>query len=425
MTDFFDISPRIRELSDTALKKAEGVFGAIDEITEYNQQKVLAAFIRNRVDETDFNTTTGYGYGDKGREKLDALTADIFGAESAIIRAGALACGTHTLAVCLYGVLRPGDTMLCVSGTPYDTIHSVIGIDNGKSAGSGTLADFGVSYAQVDMTENDELDYAAIEKAAADEAVRMVYLQRSRGYSLRHSLSVAEIERVCGIVHRVNKRAVVMVDNCYGEFTEAKEPTEVGADLMAGSLIKNAGGGISPSGGYIAGRADLVELCGYRLTCPGLGTEVGATLGQNRNVFMGLFNAPHIVGEALKTAVFAASLFTELGFKVTPETKETRRDIIQAICLQKPENLIAFCQGLQKGAPVDSYVTPEPWDMPGYDNQVIMSAGAFTSGSSIELSADAPLREPYAVWMQGSLNFHSGKTGIMLAAEEMAKRNLI
>lgn len=421
---FFEISNRIDELSKVALEKAKPVFEGIDQLTEYNQQKVLSAFIRNRVDETDFNTTTGYGYSDKGREKLDKLVADIFGTESAIIRAGALASGTHTLAVCLYGILRPNDVMLCVTGTPYDTLHSTIGL-GGKNMGDGTLADFGVHYQQVDLTENDEIDYDAIEECAKDKAVRMVYIQRSRGYSLRHTISIAEIEKVCEIVHRVNKRAIVMVDNCYGEFTEKLEPTEVGADLIAGSLIKNAGGGIAPSGGYIAGRKDLVELCGYRLTTPGLGTELGATLGQNRNIFMGLFNSPHVVGEALKTAIFTASLFTELGFKVTPEVNEIRHDIIQAICLENSENLIAFCQGLQKGAPVDSYVTPEPWDMPGYDSQVIMSAGAFTSGSSIELSADAPLREPFAVWMQGGLNFHSGKLGVMLAAEEMLKRGLI
>lgn len=424
MSDFFEISNEIEELSEKALKRAEKQFDKINEITEYNQQKVLAAFIKNKVDETDFNTSTGYGYSDKGREKLDSLVADIFKADSAIIRAGALASGTHTLAVCLFGILRPGDTMLCVSGTPYDTIHSVIGM-GGKNMGDGTLADFGITYSQVDLTENDEFDYDAIESASKDLSVRMVYIQRSRGYELRHSISVDEIARVCEIVHRVNKRAIVMVDNCYGVFTEMKEPTEVGADLVAGSLIKNMGGGIAPSGGYIAGRKDLVKLIGYRLTTPGLGTELGATLGQNRNIFMGIFNSPHIVGEALKTATFAASLFDLIGFNVTPKFDETRHDIIEAICLENEENLIAFCQGLQKGAPVDSYVVPEPWDMPGYDSKVIMSAGAFTGGSSIELSADAPLRAPYAVWMQGSLNFHSGKLGIMLAAEEMYKRGLI
>ena len=421
---FFEFSDRIKELSKVALEKTSPVFKGIDELTEYNQQKVLSAFIRNRVDETDFNTSTGYGYGDKGREKLDVLTADIFGAESAIIRAGALASGTHTLAVCLYGILRPNDVMLCVSGTPYDTLHSTIGL-GGKNMGDGTLLDFGVHYQQIDLTENDELDYDAIEECASDKAVRMVYIQRSRGYSLRHTISVDEIKKVCEIVHRVNKRAIVMVDNCYGEFTEKKEPTEVGADLMAGSLIKNAGGGIAACGGYIAGRRDLVELCGYRLTTPGLGTEVGATLGQNRSVFMGLFNAPHVVGEALKTAVFAASMYTELGFKVTPSVEEERHDIIQAICLENPENLIAFCQGLQKGAPVDSYVTPEPWAMPGYQDEVIMAAGAFTQGSSIELSADGPLRPPYTAFFQGGLTYQTGKIGILSAAQRIIDKDLI
>ena len=424
MSEFFEISNRIEELSDRALQRASEQIAKIDKITEYNQQKVLSAFIKNKVDETDFNTSTGYGYSDKGREKLDCLVADIFKTDSAIIRAGALASGTHTLAVCRYWILRPGDTMLCVSGTPYDTIHSVIGL-GGKNMGDGTLADFGITYQQIDLTENDEFDYSAIEDAAKSADVRMVYIQRSRGYELRHSISVDEIAKVCEIVHRVNKRAVVMVDNCYGVFTETKEPTEVGADLVAGSLIKNMGGGIAPSGGYVAGREDLVKLVGYRLTTPGLGTELGATLGQNRNIFMGIFHSPHIVGEALKTATFAASLFDLLGFNVTPKFDETRHDIIEAICLENEENLIAFCQGLQKGAPVDSYVVPEPWNMPGYDSKVIMSAGAFTGGSSIELSADAPLREPFAVWMQGSLNFHSGKLGVMLAAEEMYKRRLI
>ena len=424
MNTYFEISDRIKEASDRALKKAEKQFDYIESIGEYNQQKVLSAFIKNRVDQTDFNSTTGYGYGDSGREKADRLVADIFGCEDAIIRAGALACGTHTLGVALYGVLRPNDIMLCVSGAPYDTLHPVIGLD-GKGKGQGTLVDFGVKYEQIDLTENDEFDYDEIEKRAADEAVKMVYIQRSRGYLLRHSISVAEIERVCEIVRRVNKNAVVMVDNCYGEFTEEKEPTEVGADLMAGSLIKNAGGGIAPSGGYIAGRRDLVELCSYRMTVPGLGREVGATLSQNKNIFFGLFNAPCVVKEALKTAVFAAALFEDLGFEVTPKSDETRHDIIQAICLENADRLIAFCQGMQKGAPVDSFVTPEPWDMPGYDSKVIMSAGAFTSGSSIELSADAPLREPFAVWMQGGLNFYSGKTGVMLAAEEIVRRNLL
>lgn len=424
METFFKISETVKSASDTALKAVGAAFSEIDRITEYNQQKVLAAFIKNRVDETDFYPTTGYGYNDKGREKLDRLLADVFGTEDALIRAANMTCGTHTLATALFGVLRPGDTMLCVSGTPYDTIHSVIGL-GGAAQGNGTLADFGVAYAQVDMTAQDTLDYAAIEKAAAEEDVRMVYIQRSRGYSLRHSISVEEIGKVCEIVHRVNQNAVVMVDNCYGEFTETREPTEVGADLIAGSLIKNAGGGIAPSGGYIAGRHDLIELCAYRMTTPGLGREVGATLGQTRSLYMGLFHAPHVTGEAMKTAAFTAALFETLGFAVTPKPCETRHDIIQAVCLENEARLVAFCQGMQKGAPVDSYVTPVPWDMPGYDSKVIMSAGAFTSGSSIELSADAPLREPFAVWMQGGLNFHSAKLGVQLAAQELEARGLL
>ena len=424
MSTYFEISDRVLDYSDRALKRAELSFAEIERIGEYNQQKVLSAFIKNKVSETDFNSTTGYGYGDVGREKADRLLADIFGCEDAIIRAGSLACGTHTLGVALYGVLRPGDVMLSVTGLPYDTIHGVIGIDS-KGKGQGTLEDFGVKYEQIDLTENDEIDYTAVEREAKRPEIKMVYIQRSRGYSLRHSISVDEIKKVCDIVHAANKNAIVMVDNCYGEFVEEKEPTDVGADLMAGSLIKNAGGGIAPSGGYIAGRKDLVELCSYRMTVPGLGREVGATLAQNRNVFFGLFNAPNVVKEALKTAAFASALFEEMGYSVTPKPDEKRHDIIQAICLRDTETLKAFCQGMQKGAPVDSFVVPEPWDMPGYDSQVIMSAGAFTSGSSIELSADAPLREPYAVWMQGGLNFASGKVGVMLAAEEIVRRKLL
>lgn len=416
---FFDISERIKIASDAALEKAKSKFNEIDEITEYNQQKVLSAFIKNRVSETDFAGSTGYGYGDSGREKLDRIYADIFGAEDAIVR-HTFTCGTHTLAVALFGVLRPGDTMLCVTGTPYDTIHSVIGI---SGEGMGSLKDFGVNYAQVDLGSNGRPDMEAIEKAL-EMNPKMVYIQRSRGYSLRPSLSVAEIGEISALVHS-KCNAVVMVDNCYGELVEKIEPTEVGADLMAGSLIKNAGGSIARTGGYIAGKKELVELCAYRATTPGLGKEVGCTLGENRNMFMGIFHAPHVVGESLKAAVFAAALFENLGFRVTPTSDESRHDIIQALCLENAERLVEFCRGIQSGAPVDSYVTPEPWDMPGYDSKVIMAAGAFILGSSIELSADAPLREPFAVWMQGGINFHSAKTAIILAAEGLAKKGLI
>lgn len=419
MKNFFEFSDKIKAASNAALIKAKEKFDEIDSIAEYNQQKVLSAFINNRVSETDFAGSTGYGYGDTGREKLDRIYADIFGAEDAIVR-HSFTCGTHTLAVALFGILRPGDTMLCVTGTPYDTIHSVIGI---SGEGMGSLKDFGVKYAQVDLDANGRPDLAAIE-AALEMKPKMVYIQRSRGYSLRPSLSVKEIGEIAELVHS-KCDAVVMVDNCYGELVEKNEPTEVGADLMAGSLIKNAGGSIARTGGYIAGKAELVELCAYRATTPGLGKEVGCTLGENRNMFMGIFHAPHVVGESLKAAVFAAALFEQFGFKVTPTSSESRHDIIQALCLENADRLIEFCKGIQSGAPVDSYVTPEPWDMPGYDSKVIMAAGAFILGSSIELSADAPLREPFAVWMQGGINFHSAKTAIMLAAEGLAKKGLI
>lgn len=416
---FFKISDKVQTAADKAIENLKTQFAVADEITEYNQQKVLSAFIKNNVSESMFQESTGYGYGDRGREVIDRVLADIFGAEDAIIRHN-FTCGTHTLAVCLYGMLRPGDTMLCVTGTPYDTIHSVIGID-GK--GDGSLADFGIKYKQVDLKDNKP-DLEAIKKAVTSEKIKLVYIQRSRGYSLRPSLSCEQIGEIVKIV-KESSNADVMVDNCYGEFTQKIEPTQVGADIIAGSLIKNAGGGIARTGGYVAGRADLVEKISYRLTTPGLGREVGATLGMSRELFMGLFFAPHTVGEAIKSALFAAALFEQFGFDTTPKSTEPRYDIVQAVLLKNEENLIAFCQGMQSGAPIDSFVTPEPWDMPGYDSKVIMAAGAFTGGASIELSADAPLREPYAAWMQGGLNFHSAKTGIMLAAEKMAERGLI
>ncbi len=417
--EFFTFDERIKTASAKALAKAGEMFAEIEEITEYNQQKVLAAFINNNVCEADFSGTTGYGYGDRGREKLDRIYADAFGAEDAIVRHSST-CGTHTLAVALFGILRPGDTMLCVTGTPYDTIHSVIGL---TGEGMGSLKEFGVSYAQVDLKADGRPDLEAIAKAVKSNP-KMVYIQRSRGYSLRPSLSVDEIGEIVAIV-KANSDAVVMVDNCYGEFVETREPTEVGADIIAGSLIKNAGGALARTGGYIAGKKELVELCAYRATTPGLGKEVGCSLDENRNMFMGVFNAPNVVGSALKAAVFAAAMFEDFGFAVTPTSNESRHDIIQALCLETPERLVAFCQGIQSGAPVDAFVVPEPWDMPGYDNKVIMAAGAFIMGSSIELSADAPLREPYAVWLQGGINFSSAKTAIMLASQKLHKEGLI
>ena len=414
----FDFDRRIIELSEKASEIAKAQFENIDSITEYNQQKMLKAFINGGVSESCFTESTGYGYGDRGREIIDRVFAEAVGAEDAIVRHN-FTCGTHTLAVALFGVLRPGDVMLSVTGVPYDTIHPVIGLAENED-NMGSLKDFGVIYDQVDLDENGRIDYEAIEKRLSESPVRMVYIQRSRGYSLRPTVSVAEIKRVVDIAKKF-RNTMVMVDNCYGEWTEKIEPTDVGADLMAGSLIKNPGGGIAKTGGYIAGKHKYVEQCAYRMTTPGLGREVGATLGHSRELFMGIFNGPHVVGEALKTAVFTASLFSLMGYGVTPDVNESRHDIIQAVKLSDEKKLIAFCQGLQKGAPVDAFVTPEPWDMPGYDSKVIMAAGAFTLGSSIELSADAPLREPFAVWLQGGLNFHSGKVAVMYAANEVLK----
>lgn len=412
---FFNFNPIITDASEKALERAKPAFARIDELTEYNQHKVLNAFIENRVSETQLWGSTGYGYGDSGRELADKIVADVFGAEDAIIRYS-IACGTHALGIGLFSLLRPGDNMLCITGRPYDTICPVIGMD-GKN-GQGSLADFGVTYLQTDLDENGHLDYEAIEKAVKENKIRLVYLQRSRGYTLRDSLSVAEIGKAIEIV-RANSDALVMVDNCYGEFVEKTEPTAVGADLIVGSLIKNPGGGVAKCGGYMAGTKEAIDLCSYRLTTPSLGKEVGASLESTREILMGLFHAPHVVGEALKTAVFAASLFEGFGFETTPSSNETRHDIIQAIKLKNSENLIAFCQGLQKGSPIDSYVTPEPWDMPGYDHPVIMAAGAFVQGASIELSADAPMREPYTVYLQGGLTFESGKLGVLLAVQEL------
>lgn len=419
MNPFFEIDEKIEEYSKNAMQKIKGVFEDIDDITQYNQLKVQKAFIDNSISESHFVSSTGYGYGDRGRETLDRVWAQVFGAEDALVRHN-FTCGTHTLATALFGVLRPNDKMLCVTGTPYDTIHNVIGI---SGEGMGSLKDFGVSYDEIPLKDGKP-DLSAIANAV-DESVTMVYIQRSRGYELRASLTVEEIGKIVNVVKQKNQNTIVMVDNCYGEFTQKIEPTQVGADLIAGSLIKNAGGGIARTGGYIAGRSDLVEKCAYRLTTPGLGKEVGCTLDMNRELFMGLFFAPHIVGEALKSAVYISALFSDLGYDVTPKYNEKRGDIVQCLGLENEESLVAFCQGIQSGSPIDSFVLPEPWDMPGYDSKVVMAAGAFTLGSSIELSADAPIREPFYAWIQGGLNFHSAKICAMLAAQSMLKKGLL
>ena len=415
ITEFFKIDNELLKIDKTALEKSKTVFEEIDDITEYNQLKVLKAFIKNGVSEPYFAGTTGYGYDDKGREILEKVMADCMGAEDSLIRHNFVS-GTHTLTVALFGVLRPNDKVLVLTGRPYDTITGVFGIDEKTD---GSLADFGVEYNQVDLKEDGTPDIKEIKKRLQKDNFKMAYIQRSRGYSTRPSLTIDDIEILCKCVREASNETIIMVDNCYGEFVEKKEPCEVGADLVAGSLIKNPGGGIAPTGGYIAGRKDLIEKCSYRLTCSGVGREVGATLGHSRELYLGLFQAPHVVGEAVKTAVYTSALFDALGYKVSPETTEKRGDIIQCVTLGSKDKLIAFCQGMQSGAPVDSFVTPEPWDMPGYTDPVIMAAGAFTLGASIELSADAPLREPYAAWMQGGLNFHSAKAGVLLAAQKM------
>lgn len=413
----FNISEKIKNLSEKTMEICSDEFKKIDKMTEYNQQKVLKAFIDNGVSESHFSGSTGYGYGDRGRDTLDKVYAQIFNAQDALVRHN-FVCGTHALTVALFGVLRPGDTILSVTGTPYDTLQGVIGINKNCS---GSLKEFGINYKEIPLDDNGLLDFKNIEKNITSE-IKMVYLQRSRGYNLRPSLFVSEIKKVAEIAKRKAPNCIVMLDNCYGEFVGYDEPLANGVDLMAGSLIKNPGGGIAPTGGYIAGREDLVEMCSYRLTTPGTGREVGATLGTSRELFMGAFNAPHVTGEALKTAIFTSALFENLGYEVAPRYCDPRTDIIQVLKLGNPEDLILFCQGIQSGAPVDSFVKPEPWDMPGYDNKVIMAAGAFTLGASIELSADAPLREPYAVFMQGALNFHSGKLGVMLAADKIINK---
>ena len=420
-TNFFNIDNKLIELDKKALERSKKQFERIDSITEYNQLKVLKAFIKNGVSEASFAGSTGYGYDDRGREVLEKVMADCMGAEDSLIRHNFVS-GTHTLTVALFGVLRPGDKVICLTGRPYDTITGVFGIDEKTD---GSLADFGVKYGQVELKEDGTPDIEEIKRVLSNEKPKMAYIQRSRGYSTRPSLKIADIEIIIKAIKETSPESIIMVDNCYGEFVETKEPTEIGADIIAGSLIKNPGGGIAPTGGYIAGRKDLIEKCAYRLTCAGVGREVGATLGHSRELYMGLFSAPHVVGEALKTAVYTASLFELLGFSVTPTSEEVRGDIIQCVTLGSAEGLIAFCQGMQSGAPVDSFVVPEPWDMPGYTDPVIMAAGAFTLGASIELSADGPLRPPYAAWMQGGINFHSAKAGVLLAAQKMLEKGAL
>lgn len=415
--NFLGLSERVVELGKQAEQYLTPYFVRIDEIADYNTQKVLAAFRAHRVSDTMFAGTTGYGYDDHGRDTLEEIYADLLGTEAGLVRLG-FVNGTHALSCALFGALEPGDVMLSVTSAPYDTLLNTVTGDC-----PGSMKRYGIGYRQVDLKDG-RLDLEAIEKAAAADDVKMVFLQRSRGYAVRQTLSCAEIGEACAVVRRVNPNAVIMVDNCYGEFTEELEPTQVGADMCAGSLIKNPGGGLAPTGGYIVGRKDLVERAAYRLTAPGIGGECGCTMGQNRLLYQGLFLAPHVTAQAIKTAVFCAKVMQLLGFTVDPAPEAPRYDIIQTIAFGAPDPLRRFCEGIQAGAPVDSFVTPEPWAMPGYDDPVIMAAGAFVQGASIELSADAPMREPYVCYMQGGLTYPSGKAGILLAAEKLIQSGL-
>ena len=410
-----DIRPEVFELAERAQEKLSARFREIDRTAEENTRKVMLAFQNARVSEACFAGTTGYGYDDLGRETLDRIYAEIFHTEAALVRVQ-FVNGTHALTAAMFALAGPGQKILSVTGTPYDTLRTAIGI-SGDAYGS--LKFYGVEYGQVDLTPAGEPDLAAIAEALRDEKVTAVMLQRSRGYEERGALSIAQIGKVVKTVKALRPEVAVMVDNCYGEFTDVLEPTDVGADLIAGSLIKNPGGGLAPTGGYIAGKKELVERAAMRLTTPGIGGECGSTLGGNRLLFQGLFLAPHVVAQALKTACFCAAMMEQIGLESSPSALEPRSDIIQMVKLGSPENMKRFCLGIQAGAPVDSFVTPEPWPMPGYDCPVIMAAGAFIQGSSIELSADGPIREPYAVYMQGGLTYESGKLGIMMAVSAM------
>ena len=407
-------SKKIQDLAHEAESALTAQYQHIDEVAFRNTQKVMEAFRTHRVSDTCFQSTSGYGYDDRGREVLEEVWADVMGAEAAVVR-HTIISGTHALSTGLFGILRPGDVMYSVAGKPYDTLEEVIGISG--TPGNGSLRDFGVDYDQTDLTPDGKFNFAEIEDKlrALGSRAKMVFVQRSKGYLNRKTLSVDEIGELVKFVKNINPETYVVVDNCYGEFVEDKEPTAVGADLIIGSLIKNPGGGMAETGGYLAGTRRAVELVSYRMTSVGIGAEAGATLGQNKSMFKGLFYAPHTVAQALKTAHLAAYMFEKLGYAVEPRWNEERHDIIQSVIMGSAEGLCAFCRGIQAGSPVDAYVTPEPWAMPGYGDQVIMAAGTFVQGSSIELSADGPLRAPYTAFFQGGLTYESGRIGIMSA----------
>ena len=413
------ISPAVYEYGEAVLKDLRELFDAIDQAAEYNQAKVLSAFQKNRVDAACFAATTGYGYNDVGREKLELVYADVFHTEAALVRPQ-ITCGTHALTVALSANLLPGDELLSPVGAPYDTLQEVIGIRPSPCS----LAEYGVSYRQVELLADGTFDYEGI-RAAIHEKTKLITIQRSKGYATRPTFSVAQIGELIAFCKSVKPDVICMVDNCYGEFIDTVEPSDVGADMVVGSLIKNPGGGLAPIGGYICGTKACVDRCAYRLSAPGLGQEVGANLGLMPALFQGFFLAPTVSAGALKGAIFAANIYERLGFRCVPNATEPRHDIIQAVELGSREAMVAFCKGIQAAAPVDSYVTPEPWPMPGYDSDVIMAAGAFVQGSSIELSADGPIREPYAIYFQGGLTWYHAKVGILMSLQKMVEAGLV
>ena len=413
------ISEKVYQFGKEIEKSLEDRFDQIDKVTEFNQLKVIRAMQESRVNEACFNYASGYGYNDQGRDTLEEVYAKTFHTESALVRPQ-ITCGTHALALALSANLRPGDELLSPVGKPYDTLEEVIGIRKSK----GSLSEYGITYRQVDLLEDGTFDYENIKKAI-HEKTKLITIQRSKGYQTRPSFSVAQIGQLISFVKKIKPDVICMVDNCYGEFVETIEPSDVGADLIVGSLIKNPGGGLAPIGGYIAGKEEYIENCAYRLTSPGLGKEVGASLGVMQSFYQGFFRAPTVGGRALTGAIFAANIYEKLGFSVIPNSTESRHDIIQAVELGTPEGVIAFCQGIQAAAPVDSYVSPEPWAMPGYDSDVIMAAGAFVQGSSIELSADGPIKPPYAVYFQGGLTWPHAKLGILMSLEHLVRKGIV
>lgn len=420
LRDEFNISQEVLNLIEKSEREVSDRFAELDDLKAYNQYKVLNAFQKNGICDRHFAWNTGYGYDDAGREATERVFADVFGAEAALVRP-IIVNGTHALTLAIMGVLRPGDELIYCTGAPYDTLEEVIGI---RGEGKGSLKDYGVTYKQVELTAEGGIDFDALAKAITP-ATRMISLQRATGYGWRKAITIEQIEEWVKFVKGIREDIICMTDNCYGEFLHIKEPTQVGVDIMAGSLIKNPGGGLALTGGYIAGRADLVEKVSYRMTSPGIGGECGLTFGQTRTMLQGLFMAPQTVNGAVKGAVLCAKVFENLGYDICPRPEDSRSDIIQAVKLGSPEAVIAFCKGIQAAAPIDSHVSPEPWDMPGYEDPVIMAAGAFVQGSSIELSADAPIREPYIVYFQGGLTYEHSKFGVIKALQEMKERNIV